>query len=469
MIKTSHRCAVALVVALSAAGAASAGPEWVEQGDAGSLPASAQTISNTSSGTLTKISGQLQGNGQLGPGDLEDMYVIQITDPQNFSATTTFEGGGSAEFDSQLWLFRLDGTGLLGNDDTFIGPPPPGFGKGGVVSGSTLGPMATDNTGQTIPGPGTYLLAISGPFDVPFSDGGPIFSFGSSTEISGPDGAGGGLPITEWQNIGLSGRGSFVGNLGAYTISVTGAAPVPQTMLLSLDIKPGGCPNPFNRTSNGVLPVSLLGTPTFDVHTINKATVVMKRADGVGGSVPPHEGPPGPHSVYEDAGTPFFGQTCDCTDLEEDGITDLSMKFKSQDLVTILQLNDLPAGALVPVLVIGELNDGTAFTSTDCLRLVPPGTPPGLVSVDSNVKLAWVDAEPPDLQLDGGGFAQFQRTYPQSTVLTLTASPIASNHPFVGWQINGGAIVPGANLTITVSANTQQVKAVYDATANPTH
>src|SRR5262249_1290269 len=109
------------------------------------------------------------------------------------------------------------------------------------------------------------------------------------------------------------------------------------------------------------------------------------------------------------------------------------------------------------------------FTSTDCVRLVPPGTPPGLVAVDSNVKQAWVGLEPPDLQLDGGGFAQFQRTYPQSTVVTLTAPPMASNHPFVRWQVSGGAMVPGAILTITGPGTAQQVKAVYDLTANPTH
>ena len=41
--------------------------------------------------------------------------------------------------------------------------------------------------------------------------------------------------------------------------------------------------------------------------------------------------------------------------------------------------------------------------SGDALRLVPPGTPPGQLSVDSNVRDAWVDAQPVDEQLERRG------------------------------------------------------------------
>jgi len=465
--------AAGVAISLSAV-PAFAGPEWVELStDAGSLPAAAQKIEGD--GTLGKISGSLDGTSSIagGPGDFEDMYLLQIDDPLNFTATTTVQGGGSAEFDAQLWLFKVDGLGLLGNDDTFIVNPPPGLaGKGGIiVSGATLGPMATDNTGQTIPGAGLYLLAISGHFDIPRSDGGFIFSFDGSTEISGPDGAGGTQGITSWENVGVPDFNglSLAGATGAYTISLTGTSQVPADILkLALDIKPGGCPNSFNRSSNGVLPVSLLGTPTFDVHTINKSTVVISRADGVGGSVHPHEGPPGPHSVYSDTGTPFEGEDCECSEDEGDGITDLSMKFVSQEVVTALQLNGLPAGSLVPLNVTGLLTDGTAFTSTDCIRLVPPGTPPGLLSMQSTVGGSYIEVNPPDLQLDTGGFANFQRTYPQSTLVTLTAPSSAGGHAFVGWMINGvlqppppGDTQGESSISVVVSSTTQTVKAVY--------
>ena len=61
--------------------------------------------------------------------------------------------------------------------------------------------------------------------------------------------------------------------------------------------RPGACPNPFNRTSHGVLPVALLGTGQVDVTQVDLSTVQLSRADRFGGSLSPHEGPPGPHSV----------------------------------------------------------------------------------------------------------------------------------------------------------------------------
>ena len=142
-------------------------------------------------------------------------------------------------------------------------------------------------------------------------------------------------------------------------------------MVLDLDIKPGSCPNSFNRDSHGLLPVGLLGTDSFDVTTVDLSTVRLSRADCVGGSVAPHEGPAGPHLVFEDVGTPFGGDPCDCHELKSDGIVDLAMGFRTEDVVANLQLNDLPAGALVELVVTGDLLNGERFTATDCIRLVP--------------------------------------------------------------------------------------------------
>ena len=140
----------------------------------------------------------------------------------------------------------------------------------------------------------------------------------------------------------------------------------------SLDIKPGSCPNSLNRNSNGVLPVGLLGSADFDVTMVDVSTVEISRADGMGGSAAPNEGPPGPHSVFADVGTPFGGELCDCHDLEGDGITDLSMKFRTQDVVVALELDRLPGGALVELVVSGTLLNGESFAASDCVRLVPP-------------------------------------------------------------------------------------------------
>jgi hypothetical protein len=140
---------------------------------------------------------------------------------------------------------------------------------------------------------------------------------------------------------------------------------------LALDIKPGSCPNPFNRKSQGVLPVAVLGTIDFDVTTIDVSTVRLARADGVGGEVAPLEGPPGPHSVFEDVATPFEGEPCDCHDLGADGYLDLSMKFSSQEVVAALELDDVPGGMELELVVTGSLLSGTPFTGPDCIVLRP--------------------------------------------------------------------------------------------------
>ena len=204
--------------------------------------------------------------------------------------------------------------------------------------------------------------------------------------------------------------------------------------VVDLDIKPGSCPNSFNRNSNGVLPVALTGSETFDVALVNLATVQLSRADGVGASVAPHEGPPGPHTVIDDVATPFNGELCDCHEEAGDGFADLSMKFQSELVVSALELDDLAPGALVELTLTGTTLDGTAFQVNDCIRLVPPGTPPGMMTASSNLPGIWLDAAPLDSHFDGGGFTFFSRTYPLSTEVTVSAPLYPANHP--GWILD---------------------------------
>ena len=158
-------------------------------------------------------------------------------------------------------------------------------------------------------------------------------------------------------------------NLNLYDFSS-----VPEPAALSLDIKPGSCPNSFNPGSHGVLPVALVGTEDFDVAEVDLDSVRLRRVDGVGGEVAPNEGPPGPHSVIEDVATPFEGEPCECHDLEADGFLDLSLKFKTDDVVAALELDALNNGDELELVVTGQLLDGTEFTSAgDCILIVPPG------------------------------------------------------------------------------------------------
>ncbi len=235
----------------------------------------------------------------------------------------------------------------------------------------------------------------------------------------------------------------------------------------SMDIKPGSCPNSFNRKSHGVLPVGLAGTVDFDVTMVDIASLTLERADGVGGAVAPHEGPPGPKTKLADVATPFDGIPCECHEFEGDGILDVSMKFKTDLVVPTLEMDGLPGGALVPLVLRGTLLDGTPFVATDCVRLVPPGTPPGQVNLRSNVSGVWVDISPLDLQLDGGGFCDYDRTYPIGTQVTLVAQQPQFGKTFLSWRVDGAVVSTDPVLQITVTENMPEIRAIYGFSKAP--
>lgn len=194
--------------------AALAGPEWVEQGDAGGKIETAQRTAGV--GDLNSIVGNLFGVSAFnlgGGGDFEDMYLVTVVNPGIFQLTV------DASFDAQLFLFNVtipgEAFGLLANDNTLLGTNP------------ELTPMANDGTGAALLLPGVYAIAISGAGRIPVSLNGAIFNFASSTEISGPDGPGGLNPHLDW---------SGEGEIGGYKIDLVGVSfvdlPEPGAMAL---------------------------------------------------------------------------------------------------------------------------------------------------------------------------------------------------------------------------------------------
>jgi hypothetical protein len=138
-----------------------------------------------------------------------------------------------------------------------------------------------------------------------------------------------------------------------------------------LDIKPGSCPNSYNNkgTGNGKLPVSLVGTDEIDVALIDPSTLLLSRADGVGGAVAPLAH----FTRIGDDAAPFDGDPCDCHALAGDGVPDLKMKFRRTTVTEVLQLGDLPGNAMVELVLTGNLTDGQPFEAADCIRIVPAG------------------------------------------------------------------------------------------------
>jgi hypothetical protein len=142
------------------------------------------------------------------------------------------------------------------------------------------------------------------------------------------------------------------------------------------DLKPTSCPNSYNPKSRGLLPAALLGTDMFDVTLVDTASLLIARADGIGGSVAAIR------TDIEDVAAPLFerGDPCECHEEGPDGFMDLTMKFSSQEVATLFELLGINEGRAQPsvmsdifieVVLTGTLLDGTPFDASDCLRIVP--------------------------------------------------------------------------------------------------
>jgi hypothetical protein len=133
---------------------------------------------------------------------------------------------------------------------------------------------------------------------------------------------------------------------------------IPPIMKVSIDIKPGSCPNPLNTKSRGMLPVAICGTPDFDVRDIDPWTV---RLEGV---APIRWG-------YEDVATPFMGDLCDCHDLTGDGYLDMTFKFDRQAIVAAI--GPVCDGDVITLTLTGNLMSyvcGEPFIGHDCVWII---------------------------------------------------------------------------------------------------
>lgn len=212
---------------LSTGLAAFAGPDFVEplSLDAGSTPDTAMPTGGPS--PLKSIRGRFAVPTD-GPGDFEDMFIINVVQPIQFCVQTIsnlnttnccgedYSPHSGSNFNTQVWLFKADGRGLLANDDS----------AGGSPGLSRMGHTATDGTGAMVVTPGLYYIAISGgPQRDPVSAGGLIFNQSSVTEVSGPDGPGGTQPIVGWTGAGIT-------NV-QYEMTLCGVDPMPSIPTLS--------------------------------------------------------------------------------------------------------------------------------------------------------------------------------------------------------------------------------------------
>jgi len=170
-----------------------------------------------------------------------------------------------------------------------------------------------------------------------------------------------------------------------------------------VDIKPTSCPNPLNTKSQGVLPAAILGTKDFDVSTINVSTVRLEGVEPIRSSVedvatPVSESVQAPpvtlvngtepgmvnidvstvtreHSVRNAAGTGYLSapvsslkDSCECTTDGPDGFGDLTLKFRTQEIVRALgEVSDRDTLMLT---LTAELMDGSELEGHDCVLIL---------------------------------------------------------------------------------------------------
>jgi len=66
------------------------------------------------------------------------------------------------------------------------------------------------------------------------------------------------------------------------------------------------------------------------------------------------------------------GNQCDCSEAGGDGYADLTLKFKTRDIVEALALiaDDLAGGDELNLELTGNLGDGTPIHGGDCIKIV---------------------------------------------------------------------------------------------------
>ncbi len=131
-------------------------------------------------------------------------------------------------------------------------------------------------------------------------------------------------------------------------------ATIPEPALqVTIDIKPTSCPNPLNTNNQGVLPIAILGSEEFDASTIVPTSVRLAGIEPIRDSL-------------EDVSAPLDEPNeCECTTNGPDGFTDLTLKFKTQQILETL--GEVNTGDILTLTLTGVLNDGTPIEGADCI------------------------------------------------------------------------------------------------------
>ena len=269
----------------------------------------------------------IYANKKNGPYFIKNLNVYHAGDPsQNVYRDEAYTTGAYVYTD-------FDITEIIYGSVTDKGNPV----RGALVSVSGVGFDYTNSKGNyhiAVMNPGTYTttIAAEGYTSWEIFVSGTHVGEGTSTEVS-------------------------VAEEEAIQVNFKQQCPVP------VDIKPQSCPNPLNTNAMGVFPVAILGTIDFNVTEIDPDSVLL-------------EGVAPLRYAEEDVVTPFepfIGkkEAYDCTIEGADGHLDLTLKFRTQDIVAIL--GAVSDGEVRVLELTGNLKEeygGTPFVGGDVVVIL---------------------------------------------------------------------------------------------------
>jgi hypothetical protein len=146
--------------------------------------------------------------------------------------------------------------------------------------------------------------------------------------------------------------------LNGFQIHPTG----PPPLKVEFDIKPQGCPNPFNTKSEGVLPAAILGTGDFDVNDVDPTSLLLEGVASIRNSIEDVSGPVEPGS-----------DVCDCTSDGADGFMDMVLKFDPREILEALE--PVLDGEIRVLTLTGMTYAGIPIQGQDCVIAKRKGGP----------------------------------------------------------------------------------------------
>ena len=187
---------------------------YTEVADAGDTLASAQTTVSATTPTGTAITTIA---GTMATGTDADLYLIYISSPGTFSATTNnsltnMSFNNTLPLDTSLFLFDAAGHELAANDD---------------INGSTVtSTLAAGNPLYAGLAAGYYYIGISISGNDPVNSANQLLAANSddSTDTRGPEGANNLNPTT----LDTFDLDNYDNEVGSYGINLTGATAAPE-------------------------------------------------------------------------------------------------------------------------------------------------------------------------------------------------------------------------------------------------